>query len=76
MTGVSLSASGQFSATQAGLDAGEAEMTIEGGALVLRKLVKSVRAGWAEAAQKIAEQGDDALVMGEFGNETDAKLAW
>ena len=61
---------------QVGLDAGEAEMTIEGGALVLRKLVKPVRAGWAEAAQKIAEQGDDALVMGEFGNETDAELAW
>ena len=61
---------------QVGLDAGEAEMTIEGGALVLRKPAKCVRAGWAEAAQKIAEQGDDALVMGEFGNETDAELAW
>ena len=61
---------------QVGLDAGEAEMTIEGGALVLRKLVKPVRAGWAEAARKIAKQGNDALVMGEFGNETDAELAW
>ena len=61
---------------QVGLDAGEAEMTIEGGALVLRKPLKPVRAGWAEAARKIAKQGDDALVMGEFGNETDAELAW
>jgi antitoxin MazE len=61
---------------QVGLDGGEAEMTVEGGALVLRKPAKPVRAGWADAARKIAESGDDALVMGEFGNEADAELAW
>lgn len=61
---------------QVGLDNGEAEMTIEGGALVLRRPAKPARAGWAEAAQKIAERGDDALVMGEFGNESDAELVW
>ena len=36
----------------------------------------SKRAGWAAAAQKIAAVGDDSLVMGEFGNEEDAKLSW
>jgi antitoxin MazE len=63
--------------TQLGLS-GEAgaEMTIEGGALVLRRPARPARAGWAEAAQKIAEAGDDALVMGEFGNSADADLAW
>ena len=61
---------------QVGLDNGEAEMTIEDGALVLRKPAKPARAGWAEAAKKIAERGDDALVMGEFGNESDAELVW
>jgi antitoxin MazE len=61
---------------QVGLDNGEAEMTIEGGALVLRKPAKPARSGWAEAAQKIAERGDDALVMGEFGNESDTELVW
>ena len=61
---------------QVGLDGGEAEMTIEGGALVLRKPTKPARAGWAEAAQKIAQRGDDALVMGGFGNEADAELVW
>lgn len=61
---------------QLGLDTGEAEMTIEGDALVLRKPAKPVRVGWAEAARKIGEQGDDTLVMGEFGNEADAELAW
>jgi antitoxin MazE len=51
-------------------------MTIEGGALVLRRPASPVRTGWAEAARKIAEAGDDALVMGEFGNTADAELAW
>lgn len=61
---------------QVGLDTGEAEMTIEGDALVLRRPARPVRAGWADAARKIAETGDDALVMGEFGNEADSELAW
>jgi antitoxin MazE len=51
-------------------------MTTEGGALVLRRPASPVRTGWAEAARKIAEAGDDALVMGEFGNAADAELAW
>jgi len=53
-----------------------AEMTVEGGALVLRRPASPVRTGWAEAAKKIAEAGDDALVMGEFGNAEDAELRW
>lgn len=61
---------------QLGLEGGVAEMTIEGGALVLRKPAEFVRTGWAAAAQKIAQQGDDALVMGTFGNAADADLAW
>ena len=48
----------------------------KGGALVLRKPAKPARAGWAAAAQKIAERSDDALVMGEFGNEADVESAW
>ena len=34
------------------------------------------RTGWADAARKIAEAGDDALVMGEFGNAVDSDLVW
>jgi antitoxin MazE len=52
------------------------EMKVVGDALVLRKPVERVRAGWAEAARKIAEAGDDVLVLGEFGNEGDKDLAW
>jgi hypothetical protein len=32
---------------------------------VLRRPAKVIRAGWASAAQKIAEHDDDALAMGE-----------
>lgn len=53
-----------------------AEMTIEGDALVLRKPAQPVRTGWADAAIKLAEEGDDDLVMGEFGNEGDLELEW
>ena len=53
-----------------------AEMSIEAGALVLRPSAKPVRVGWAEAAKKIAEAGDDELVMGEFGNADDEELTW
>jgi antitoxin MazE len=53
-----------------------AELTIEGDALVLRKPASAARAGWADAAKKIAEAGDDALVMGEFTNAADKKLVW
>ncbi len=60
---------------QVGLE-DHADLTIEGDALVLRRPAKTVRAGWAAAAQRIAESGDDALALGEFGNEGDAGLVW
>jgi len=55
---------------------GHAEMTVERGAIVLRKPAKPARSGWAEAAQSVAAGGDDELVMGEFGNDGDAELDW
>jgi len=62
---------------QLGLDAkAGVEMTIEDGALVLRRPASPARTGWAEAAIRIAEAGDDELVMGEFGNAGDSELVW
>ena len=62
---------------QVGLEgATGAEMTIEAGALVLRRPAKLLRAGWADAAKALAAQGEDELVMGEFGNQADAELTW
>ena len=55
---------------------GEAEMSVEGGALVLRRPAGRVRTGWADAARRIAQAGDDALVLGEWANQGDEDLAW
>ena len=60
---------------QLGLDS-HADMSVERGALVLRRPAKVPRAGWAAAAKKVAAVGDDALVMSEFGNEDDKDLVW
>ncbi len=61
--------------TQLGFD-GEAEMSIERDAIILRKPRKSVREGWAEASRAIATNGDDGLVWPEFGNDGDSELKW
>jgi len=60
---------------QAGLE-DEAELTIEDGAVVLRKPQRPVRVGWAAASRRLAEQGDDELVLGEFANEGEAERTW
>jgi antitoxin MazE len=60
---------------QAGLD-DEAEMSVERGAIVLRKPRRGVREGWAEASKAIAASGDDTLAWPEFGNAEDSALAW
>ena len=53
-----------------------ATIEVENGAIVLRKPVKTVRAGWAEAAAAVSAKGEDALLMGEFGNSEDEELGW
>ena len=60
-----------------GLDAGDGvELAVEDGRLVMAPLRRQPRAGWAEAARKIAANGDDALVWPEFTNLEDADLVW
>ena len=54
----------------------QAEMRVEGDALVLRKPKAAPRAGWAEECRALAAAGADALVLPEFANEVDAELAW
>ena len=60
---------------QVGLD-DAADMSVEHGAIVLRRPRLGVREGWAEASKAIAASGDDALVWPEFGNAQDAELVW
>jgi antitoxin MazE len=54
----------------------QAELTVERGAIVLRKPRRGARRGWAEAAEAVAAQGEDQLLMGEFGNAGDLELEW
>jgi len=54
----------------------QAEMVVEGDALVLRRPKAAPRTGWAEECKALAAAGDDALVLPEFANEGDAELTW
>jgi antitoxin MazE len=51
-------------------------MVVERETIVLRKLKKIARSGWAEAARRLADDGDDVLVWPELPNEDDASLKW
>jgi antitoxin MazE len=62
---------------QIGVAAGDdLDLSINDGRIVLVPAKRYPRAGWAEAAKRIAEAGDDALVWPEFGNAGDADLKW
>jgi antitoxin MazE len=54
----------------------EAMISVEKGAIVLRKPAKAARNGWAVAAARISAAEDDRLVLGEFTNDGDANLKW
>jgi antitoxin MazE len=51
-------------------------LTVEKKRIVLAPAKPHPRAGWAEAAERIAEVGDDGLVWPEFGNLGDDQLEW
>lgn len=53
-----------------------AELTVERGAIVLRKPRNAARSGWADAARSVAAHGEDELLMGEFANAADLELEW
>jgi antitoxin MazE len=54
----------------------QAEMRVEGDALVLRRPKAAPRSDWAAASQRLRSTGDDALVLPEFANQGDAELTW
>jgi antitoxin MazE len=54
----------------------EADMVVEKDCIVLRRPQAKLREGWAEASQRIAAAGDDALAWPEFANQGDAELKW
>jgi antitoxin MazE len=52
------------------------DIDIEDDKIVIRKLEKRPRQGWAEASQRIAAAHDDDLVWPELANEGDQGLVW
>ena len=60
---------------QAGLE-DQAEILVEGYALIVRRPKPAPRAGWAEASKEIAARGEDRLVLGDFANEADEDWTW
>jgi antitoxin MazE len=60
---------------QAGLE-DQAEILVEGNALIVRRPKPAPRAGWAEASKEIAARGEDRLVLGDFANEADEDWTW
>lgn len=60
---------------QAGLES-EVNLTVEDGAIILRKPSRALRQGWAEASARITAASDDGLVLPDFANEGDEELAW
>ena len=62
---------------QVGLDdQSVADVSIENGAIILRKPSKSVRTGWSEAAKAVSLVDGDMLVLGEFANTENKDLVW
>ena len=54
----------------------QAEMLVEGDAVVLRRPKAEPRAGWAAASAELAACDGDSLLMPDFANEGDAELVW
>ena len=53
-----------------------AELTLNKGVIEIRPVKVKPHTGWAQDAQRVAAQGDDALVWPALANEDDKDLQW
>ena len=53
-----------------------ADLQVKNGVIEIRPLKRNPRQGWAADSQRIAQAGDDALVLPEFANADDKDLKW
>ncbi len=60
---------------QVGLE-GTADLQVRDGVIEIRAIRRNPREAWAADAQRVAEQGDDALVWPELANAGDDDLVW
>ena len=62
---------------QIGVEVGDdLDLSLDDNRIILAPLKRHPRAGWAKAAKRIAEAGDDVLVWPEFNNAGDPELKW
>jgi antitoxin MazE len=54
----------------------EVDLLVEDGRIIITPVRSEPRAGWAEDAKRLAEEGDDASVWPDFPNEADIDLKW
>lgn len=54
----------------------DVDLRVEDGRIVVERVDKPTRAGWAEDARRLAAEGDDGLVWPEFANDEDESLQW
>jgi antitoxin MazE len=63
--------------TQIGVEVGDdLDLSLDERRIVLSPAEQHPRSGWAAAAKRLAEAGDDALVWPEFGKAGDSDLKW
>ena len=63
--------------SQIGVETGDdLDLSLEEDRIVLAPVKRHPRAGWRDAAKRIAEAADDSLVWPEFGNADDVTLKW
>ena len=62
--------------TELDFESDDVEMTIENNAIVIRKPVKDVRLGWAEASEALAAKGEDVLQWPSFANQSSEDVTW
>lgn len=60
---------------QVGLE-GSADLQVRDGVIEIRPVRRNPREGWAEDAERVAQDGGDSLVWPEFANDGDQDLVW
>ena len=60
---------------QVGLE-GSADLQVRDGVIEIRPVRRDPRVGWADDAQRLAQQGGDALVWPELANKGDDDWVW
>jgi len=62
--------------SELGFESDEVEMTVEDGAIVIRKPAKEARIGWAQASAELAANNQDKQQWPSFANRANEDVTW